>query len=71
GKDVVLKKTRKGRRYFGCIDNPECDFMVWDKPAKEKCPKCGGLMLEKGNKYVCEDANCGDIQEREKETAQV
>lgn len=71
GKDVVLKKTRKGRRYFGCIDNPECDFMVWDKPAKEKCPKCGGLMLEKGNKYVCADANCGHIQEREKETVQV
>ena len=71
GKDVVLKKTRKGRRYFGCIDNPECDFMVWDKPAKEKCPKCGGLMLEKGNKYVCMDANCGYIQEQVKENARV
>ncbi len=71
GKDVVLKKTRKGRRYFGCIGNPECDFMVWDKPAKERCPVCGGLMLEKGSKYVCEDANCGHIQERAKETARV
>ena len=71
GRDVVMKKTRKGRRYFGCIDNPECDFMVWDKPAKEKCPECGGLMLEKGNKYVCMDANCGHIQERAKESAQV
>ena len=62
GKDVVLKKTRKGRRYFGCIGNPECDFMVWDKPAREKCPKCGGLMLEKGGKCVCTNENCGHIQ---------
>lgn len=62
GKDVVLKKTRKGRRYFGCIGNPECDFMVWDKPAREKCPKCGSLMLEKGGKCVCTNENCGHIQ---------
>ncbi|MCM1089689.1 MAG: type I DNA topoisomerase [Muribaculum sp.] len=64
GKDVVLKKTRKGRRYFGCIGYPECDFMTWDKPSKEKCPKCGGLMLEKGSKCVCTEENCGYIQEK-------
>ena len=33
GKDVVLKKTKKGRKYYGCIDNPECDFMVWQRPS--------------------------------------
>ena len=71
GKDVVLKKTRKGRRYFGCIGNPECDFMVWDKPAREKCPQCGSLMLEKGNKCVCTNESCGHIQSKEKEAAQV
>ncbi len=71
GKDIVLKKTRKGRRYFGCVDNPECDFMVWDKPAVTKCPKCGGMMLEKGNKCVCMNENCGHIQDKVKETAQV
>ena len=64
GKDVVLKKTRKGRRYFGCVGNPECDFMTWDKPAKEKCPKCGGLMVEKGSKCVCTEENCGYIQDK-------
>ena len=64
GKDIVLKKTRKGRRYYGCIGYPECDFMVWDRPAKEKCPKCGGMMLEKGNKLVCMDADCGYIQDK-------
>ncbi len=71
GKDIVLKKTRKGRRYFGCVDNPDCDFMVWDKPSKEKCPKCGGVMLEKGSKCVCMDENCGHIQDKTKETALV
>jgi DNA topoisomerase-1 len=61
GKDIVLKKTKKGRKYFGCIDNPECDFMVWQKPSKAKCEQCGSIMLEKGNKLVCSDENCGHV----------
>ena len=61
GKDIVMKKTKKGRKYFGCIDNPDCDFMVWQKPAKEKCQQCGAIMLEKGNKLVCSDENCGHV----------
>ena len=61
GKDIVLKKTKKGRKYFGCIGNPECDFMVWQKPSDVKCEKCGALMLEKGNKLVCSDENCGHV----------
>ena len=59
GKDVVLKKTKKGRKYYGCIDNPECDFMVWQKPSGENCPQCGSALLIKGNKLVCADAQCG------------
>lgn len=59
GKDVVLKKTKKGRKYYGCIDNPECDFMVWQKPSGENCPKCGAPLLIKGNKLVCMDGECG------------
>ncbi len=61
GKDIVLKKTKKGRKYYGCIGNPECDFMVWQKPAKEKCPRCGGLLFYKGNKLACGDENCGYV----------
>ena len=38
GGDIVIKKTRKGRRYYGCINAPECDFMSWAKPSREKCP---------------------------------
>ena len=59
GKDVVLKKTKKGRKYYGCIDNPNCDFMVWQKPTGEKCPKCGSALLSKGNKLVCSNEQCG------------
>ena len=66
GKDIVLKKTKKGRKYYGCIGNPECDFMVWQKPSSIRCGKCGSLMLEKGNKLVCMDENCGTIVEKPK-----
>ena len=61
GKDIVQRVTRKGRKYYGCIDNPDCDFMVWQKPTGEKCPKCNSLMLYKGNKQACMDANCGYV----------
>ena len=61
GKDIVLRKSKKGRKYFGCIDNPECDFMVWQRPSGEKCPKCGSLLLQKGNKQVCMNEKCGNI----------
>ncbi len=59
GKEVVIKKTKKGRRYYGCENNPECDFMSWQKPSLEKCPSCGGYMLEKGNKLLCANEQCG------------
>ena len=64
GKDVVLKKTKKGRKYFGCIDNPECDFMVWQKPSDKKCELCDSVMLEKGSKLVCANENCGHVMEK-------
>ncbi len=61
GKEVVLKKTRKGRKYYGCENNPECDFMSWQKPTKEHCPECGTYMVEKGNKLVCANESCGYV----------
>ena len=63
GKEVVLKKTKKGRKYYGCEDNPECDFMSWSRPVAEKCPKCGGYMVMKGSKIVCADEQCGYVTE--------
>ena len=67
GKEVVLRRSKKGRRYYGCENNPECDFMSWQKPSIEKCPVCGGYMLEKGNKLVCADEKCGYVQVKPKE----
>ncbi len=59
GKNVVIKKTKKGRRYYGCENNPDCDFMSWQKPSTQKCPECGSYMVEKGNKLLCADEQCG------------
>lgn len=66
GKDIVLKKTKKGRKYYGCIGNPECDFMVWQKPVNEKCDRCGSILLQKGNKLVCSNESCGYIKDAPK-----
>lgn len=67
GKDVVIKATRKGRRYYGCIDNPNCDFMVWQRPSGKNCQRCGKPMLIKGNKLVCMDAECGYSENKPEE----
>lgn len=64
GKDVVMRKTKKGRKYYGCIDNPNCDFMVWQKPSLTPCPNCGSVTLEKGNKLVCSNAECAQVIDR-------
>lgn len=64
GKEIVLKKTKKGRKYYGCENNPECDFMSWSCPVEEKCPKCGGYMVVKGSKIVCADEQCGYVTEK-------
>ena len=64
GKDIVLRKTKKGRKYYGCENNPDCDFMSWQKPSEEKCPKCGGIMVEKGNKLLCINEACGYIENK-------
>lgn len=67
GKDIVVRKTKKGRKYYGCMGNPECDFMSWQKPSDKKCPRCGKMMLEKGNKLVCEDRECGYMENKPEE----
>ena len=59
GKEVVIKKTKRGRKYYGCENNPECEFMSWQKPSAKPCPKCGGYMVEKGNKLACANEQCG------------
>ena len=65
GKEIVIRKTKKGRKYYGCENNPECDFMSWQKPSAERCPECGGLMVEKGNKLLCTNKECGYVKTKE------
>ena len=74
GGEVVLKKTKKGRKYYGCENNPECEFMSWQKPSTVKCEKCGSYMIEKGKKLVCSSKGCGFVcsmpeDAKEKETS--
>ena len=63
GKDIVIRKTKKGRRYYGCIDNPACSFMTWQRPSSYRCPKCGKIMLYRGNRLACIDAACGYVMD--------
>lgn len=65
GKEVVLRKTKKGRKYYGCENNPECEFMSWQKPSGKSCPRCGSYMVEKGNKLRCSNDQCGYVENKE------
>lgn len=69
GKEVVMKKTKKGRKYYACENNPECEFMSWQKPSKITCALCGNVMLEKGNKLVCFNETCGHVEDMKKVSA--
>jgi DNA topoisomerase-1 len=62
GGKVYIKKTKKGRKYYGCENNPECDLMLWNKPTGELCPECGSILVEKGTKtkhVACTNSECG------------
>lgn len=67
GDEIVIRQTKKGRRFYGCI-NAECDFMSWQKPAGKACPRCGNYMVEKGNRIVCSEKNCGYSEVNSKKT---
>lgn len=66
GKEVVARKTKKGRRFYGCEDYPDCDFMSWSRPVEKKCPKCGSYMVIKGSHIVCSDQGCGYMEDNKK-----
>ena len=56
GGDVIEKKTRKGAAFYGCSNYPNCNFMTWDVPSDEVCPRCGkSLFRRKGNVLYCPD----------------
>ncbi|MBR6102845.1 MAG: type I DNA topoisomerase [Ruminococcus sp.] len=62
GKRVLLKKSKRGKKYYGCEDNPTCTFMTWDIPSDQKCPTCGSTLFQKGGRngvLVCHKEGCG------------
>lgn len=61
GKDIVARKSKKGRVFYGCSGYPECTQSYWNKPIDRKCPKCGELLVEKKSKdakYACSNSEC-------------
>lgn len=61
GKDIVARKSKKGKVFYGCSGYPDCDQSYWYKPVNKKCPKCGALLVEKKTKagsLACSNAEC-------------
>ena len=70
--DITLKRSKRGREFYGCSNYPKCDFVSWDKPIQTPCPKCNGLMVErqiknKGLFKVCIKEDCGYLEEMSEE----
>lgn len=70
GKDIVMRMSKKGRRYYGCIGFPDCSFMSWAKPTDRKCPKCGSMMVEKGKHLSCTNEECRYVEKNGKSAEQ-
>ncbi len=61
--EIVKRKSKKGKTFYGCSNYPDCDFVSWDKPTEKKCPECGSMMVEKyskkkGKYYKCTNKEC-------------
>lgn len=55
--DIVEKKTRRGKIFYGCDKYPKCDVALWDKPTGDTCPECGSLLVEKKDEIKCSSCN--------------
>nr|WP_312291820.1 type I DNA topoisomerase [Clostridium chromiireducens] len=73
GKAIVAKKSKKGKKFFGCVGYPECKFVSWHEPVKEKCPNCNSYMVlkyskTKGNYIQCSNSECNYKEEVKKDS---
>ena len=59
GGHMLLRKSAKGRIYYGCSKYPTCNFMTWDEPVPEKCPQCGNTLYKKKGQLYCAKEGCG------------
>ena len=67
--EIIERKTKRGRIFYGCERYPDCDFTTWDKPLNDKCSKCNGLLLEKSGKnglkkVYCSNEACENSKEK-------
>ena len=75
GGDVVERKSRRGKVFFGCANYPDCDFVLWNRPVLEPCPKCGEkFLVEKitkrhGRQLICNNESCHYTRSEELATA--
>ena len=61
GGDIILRRGKSGKAFYGCSNYPKCGNSYWDKPINRKCPVCGKLLVEKhkkNTKYACSDVKC-------------
>lgn len=67
GKDIVARRSKKGRRFYSCEDGTNCEFISWNMPSNIKCEKCGSIMINKGSKLQCYNENCGYVTDKKKQ----
>ena len=69
--DVVERKSRRGKVFYGCANYPKCDFTLWNTPVMEPCPKCGRPFLTEkitkrlGRQLLCSNEECGYVRSEE------
>ena len=66
GGHMLVRKSAKGRVYYGCSNYPKCNFMTWDEPVPEKCPQCGQTLFKKKGQLYCAKEGCGFTKPIEK-----
>lgn len=70
GGKILVKKSKKGHKFYGCDNYPSCNFMTWDEPTKQKCEKCGKTLFKKrGGILYCADEKCGFETKAKKKTS--
>ncbi len=66
GGHMLVRKSAKGRVYYGCSNYPKCNYMTWDEPVPEKCPRCGSTLFKKKGQLYCAKEGCGFVKAIEK-----
>ena len=66
GGHMLVRKSAKGRVYYGCSNYPKCNYMTWDEPVPEKCPQCGSTLFKKKGQLYCAKEGCGFVKALEK-----